>query len=211
MIPRAIMTLPSFLIDVRLEDCPGPCLKASFSLHPSCFGVQGQSACASWRDTVVWRSRWVACRQTDGEMTEVGLLFRLQRVDVGMCGASRRSSSKAAYSQTLSGLAEGLSNNDITPLRDPLHRKPTPRGAVFDVLNTPGRGSAAGPCGRRLAGSTAPSVSRVNCAVAPPVPNTRVRAQVGLRRARARRTASSTIRWATSANLRCSAWLIARS
>ena len=37
------------------------------------------------------------------------------------------------------------------------------------------------------------------------------RAQVGLCRARARRTASSTMCWATSANLRCSAWLIARS
>ena len=37
------------------------------------------------------------------------------------------------------------------------------------------------------------------------------RSQAGSRRARARRTASSTICWATSANLRCSAWLIARS
>jgi len=36
-------------------------------------------------------------------------------------------------------------------------------------------------------------------------------AQVGLCRARAHRTASSTMCWATSANLRSSAWLIARS
>ena len=36
-----------------------------------------------------------------------------------MCGASKCSSSSAAYSQTLSGLAEGLSNNNITPVGDP--------------------------------------------------------------------------------------------
>jgi hypothetical protein len=43
----------------------------------------------------------------------------MQRVDVKMCGASKRSSSSAAYSQTLSGLAEGLSNNNATPVGYP--------------------------------------------------------------------------------------------
>jgi hypothetical protein len=37
-----------------------------------------------------------------------------------MRGASERSSSSAAYGQTLSGLAEGLSNYNITPIGDGL-------------------------------------------------------------------------------------------
>jgi hypothetical protein len=41
-------------------------------------------------------------------------------VEDGMCGASKRSSSSAAYSQTVSGLAEGLSNYNITPIGDGL-------------------------------------------------------------------------------------------
>jgi hypothetical protein len=47
------------------------------------------------------------------------MLSRPKRVDIGMCGTSKRSSSSAAYSQTLSGLAEGLSNYNATPPRAP--------------------------------------------------------------------------------------------
>jgi hypothetical protein len=47
------------------------------------------------------------------------MLSRPPRLEMGMCGASRRSSSSAAYSQTLSGPTEGLSTNNVTPLGDP--------------------------------------------------------------------------------------------
>jgi hypothetical protein len=50
---------------------------------------------------------------------EFCMLSRPQRLEIGMCGASRRSSSSAAYSQTLSGPTEGLSTNNVTPLGDP--------------------------------------------------------------------------------------------
>ena len=48
-------------------------------------------------------------------MGRMCILFDRNGVEIGMCGASKRSSSSAAYSQTFSGLAEGLSNYHVTP------------------------------------------------------------------------------------------------
>ena len=87
-----------------------------------------------------------------------------------------------------------------------------------DQLVTAGEGYPPPRCATATAGSSRSSDaerSRSRCAVTYSVTAALVwpggLAQVGLCRARARRTASSMMCSATSANVRCSAWLIARS
>jgi hypothetical protein len=144
MIPKTIMTFYLvFSVDVWEEGYPGWFSKASVSLAPGRFGVAmpdlGRPSVRGRvlptrvflaRSPVNWvdeptgtgrvnRSWWSSEFPANEGMREICMQTRPQRVDIGLCGTSERSSSSAAYSQTLTGLAEGLSNNNATPLGDP--------------------------------------------------------------------------------------------
>src|ERR1700739_4725528 len=88
-------------------------LNASFSLARGRFGV----APADRRVLRCTGGHTVGGPTIPGQArtSEMRMLCRMQRIGVEMFGASGRSLSSAAYSQTLPGLAEGSSNNNATP------------------------------------------------------------------------------------------------